>query len=189
MSQINKQIIADTMFITDLPIDQLKGTYESDDAPCCVGARLAGYFEIESGNYMLGIDEFAKRLGGNRAHVILILREAGAGHDPLSADEWSNTPKDVWRNLLKIEKLPSLSGADLRYENLRGANLSGTNLSSANLSCADLTNANLRGTNLSYTNLSGANLSDANLNGAVLYKADLTDANLKNVDLDKSVSL
>ena len=208
---MNKYIIADTMSITDLPIDQLKAYYRNDETPCCVGARLAGYFQIEGGYYLSGLDEFAKRLGGNRAHVILMLREAGAGRNPFSADEWSNTPKDVWRNLLKTEELPSLSGADLSETNLSSADLSRSDLTGANLSRSDLTcvnlsdaylsdsdlshshlnSADLRGTDLRDADLSGsdlynANLSNADLTGANLLGTDLTGANLFGTDLTRT---
>ena len=160
---MNKHIIADTMSITDLPIDQLAETYKNDKTPCCIGARLAGYFEIESGYYLEGIDEFAKRLGGNRAHVILMLREAGAGYDPLSADDWDNSLKSVWQNLLEIEELPSLSGADLRGVNLRGADLRNTDFSGADFSYANLTFTDLRFSNLKDVNLHRVNLRDTKL--------------------------
>ena len=170
---MNKQIIEDTMYITGLPINQSEGTYKSDDTPCCVGARLAGYFKIESGNYLEGIDKFAKQLGGNRAHVILMLRDAGAGHNPLSYQEWINTPKSVWQNLLEIEEFPSLKKSSLQNIDFSGADLSRS----------DFSDADLRGTNLRFANLSNAVLNNANLSNADLYNANLSNANLNSTNL------
>ena len=188
MSQINKQIIEDTMYITELPIDQSEGYYKNDDIPCCVGARLAGYFETENRNYHEGIDEFAKRLGGNRAQVILMLRAAGAGHDPMSVNEWLVSPKKVWQKLLEIEELPSLKnsdlrGADLRNTDLRDADLSGANLHHANLYNANLYNANLHNTNLRGVCFSGADLRNTDFSDANMHCADLSHANLSGTDL------
>ena len=62
------------------------------------------------------------------------------------------------KELLVLEEVDSLSGANLRYANLRDADLSDADLSDANLSDADLRYADLRYANLSDANLSGANL-------------------------------
>ena len=161
------------------PWDQSVGHWDLDK-PCCVGARLVGalsaldldstdkLFPEGEGSFFQGVDAFAKLIGGNRAHVILMLREAGAGHNPLSEDSWSSTREEVWARAARIETLPDLAGADLYRANLSGAYLSG----------ADLYRANLSGADLSGANLSGANLSGANLSGANLYRANLIDADL-----------
>ena len=111
----------------------------------------------------------------NRAHMMIMLREAGAGHDPFGGSEWSSTPAQVWENLAKVEQLPNLEGADLSgidfkwadldMADLKGANLSGANLSWASLQLTDLTGANLTGADLRWATLDGADLTGANLTG------------------------
>ena len=180
------------------------------DKPCCVGARLVGAlsaldldstdkFSFEGkGSFLQGIDAFAKLIGGNRAHVILMLKEAGAGHNPLSEAPWPSSREEVWARAARIETLPDLAGADLYranlcraylyradftgadlvYANLLGADLYRADLSGADLSGAYLRGAHLIAANLSDTNLTGANLYGANLYGANLYGANLSDTNM-----------
>ena len=144
----------------------------------------------------------------NRAHLVIMLREAGAGHDPFGNAEWPSTPAQVWENLAKVEQLPNLNGADLsgvdfkwadlcltnlpnvdltgadlRWTslmdvNLKGANLTGANLSWANMDGADLSNANLTGTDLRWATLAGANLSHTDLRGAIVDGTNLDEADL-----------
>ena len=178
------------------PWDQSVGRWDPDK-PCCVGARLAGALDLDSTNkfsfggcrhYIKGIDAFAKLIGGNRAHVILMLREAGAGHNPLSEAPWPSSREEVWARAARIETLPDLSGAnlsgadlsgaDLSYADLSDADLSGVYLADACLKGADLTGANLKG-----ADLKGADLIDANLSGADLYRANLIDADLSGANL------
>ena len=165
------------------PWDQSVGHWDPDK-PCCVGARLVGalsaldldstdkLFPEGEGSFLQGVDTFAKLIGGNRAHVILMLREAGAGRNPLSEDSWPCTREEVWARAAWTEALPDLAGADLYRANLSGADLSG----------ADLSGAYLYRANLSYANLKGANLT-----GAHLYRANLSYANLKGADLTGAI--
>ena len=181
---MNHEVINETMYVTEMPIDQSNGLYIDDETPCCIGARLAGHLCEDNKDYMNGIDEFAKRIGGNRAHVILLFVQAGAGNAPLGIGEWKQHPKHVWENLLKIETLPQLMSSDLRGASLSWADLSGADLSGANLSGANLGGANLSGADLTDANLDDADLDGADLSGANLNGADLTDANLNGTDLD-----
>ena len=129
----------------------------------------------------------------NRAHMMIMLREAGAGHDPFGDAEWSSTPAQVWENLAKVEQLPNLEGADLSgidfkwadldEADLKGANLSGANLSWASLQLTDLTGANLTGADLRWATLDGADLTGANLTGTDLRWTVLPDADLPGADL------
>ena len=129
----------------------------------------------------------------NRAHMMIMLREAGAGHDPFGGSEWASTPAQVWENLAKVEQLPNLEGADLSgidfkwadldMADLKGANLSGANLSWASLQLTDLTDANLTGADLRWATLDGADLTGANLTGTDLRWTVLPDADLKDADL------
>ena len=52
-------------------------------------------------------------MNANRAHLVIILREAGAGHDPFGNAEWPSTPAQVWENLPRCSNSP-LEGAPLR---------------------------------------------------------------------------
>ena len=116
-------------------------------------------------------DAWGRMMNANRAHLVIMLREAGAGHYPFSDAEWPSTPAQVWENLAQMEQLPDLKGAnlsgidfkwaDLAHANLSGADLSGTDLRWADLTAADLTGASL--SNLTGADLSWANLMDADL--------------------------
>lgn len=193
------KIIAETRPVTLLPINQMYGKYQGDDDPCCIGARLAGFFstnkQSKSGRYSYidGIDAFAKKLGGNRAHVLLMLRESGAGKNPISDETWPIPPVEVWDNMaVKFEKLPSLVGTDFKQANFARANLDGSDMRGANLyeidgQQASFVNANLKGANLMCSrlvgaNLRGANLEGANLRGAIFKDVDFTGANCKDAD-------
>ena len=188
------------------PWDQSVGLW-CPDKPCCVGARLVGAlsaldldstdkFSFEGKgcrHYIKGIDAFAKLIGGNRAHVILMLREAGAGHNPLSEAPWPSSREEVWARAARIETLPDLAGADLTDADLTDANLAGAYLKGADLSDADLSGANLyrsnlKGANLFHADLIDADLIDADLSGAnlsdtSLYLTDLSGANLSGANL------
>ena len=138
------------------------------NGPCCVGAKLAHC--LEAGNdYLAGADAFAQLMGATRAHVILLLRQAGAGFNPLSGDPWPHDREMVWNALAQIEAMPDL----------RGANLQGVDLE-----CVDLRGADLRGAVLCRTNLRGANLRGTDLRGADLRGACLEGAKLRGTGLE-----
>src|SRR5918996_977305 len=69
-------------------------------------------------------------------------------------------------NLIEIDPIIHLSGANLSGADLTGANLTGAHLSGAYLTRAILTGAVLRGANPSGADLSGADLSGADLSYA-----------------------
>ena len=139
-------------------------------------------------------DAWGRMMNANRAHLVIMLREAGAGHDPFRNAEWSSTPAQVWENLAKVEQLPNLDGAnfsgvDFKWADLGWAKLSNTDLTGADLSWADLTGANLTGANLSWASLMdadmpGADLRGANFNRTNLTRADLTGANVAGLNLN-----
>ena len=140
-------------------------------------------------------DAWGEMMNANRAHLVIMLREAGAGHDPFSNAEWSSTPAQVWENLAQVEQLPDLKGAnlswvdfkwaDLTAANLTGANLSNTDLRYASLMEADLQGADLRGANFNRTNLTQADLTGANIAGVNLHSAYLDDY----TKLDEAIGL
>ena len=55
----------------------------------------------------------------SRAHLILMLKEAGAGPDPLGPTPWHSAPDQVWNNLELMYEAP-----DLRETNLTNLDLS-----------------------------------------------------------------
>ena len=80
---------------------------------CCIGARLAYHFDVATGyieDFQLGACHAAEALGGNVGHLIVLLRNAGAGFNPFSYHDWPTPVEEVWDNLAKFEDLPSLRG-------------------------------------------------------------------------------
>ena len=165
-------------------ITQSQGQWQ-EDGRCCVGSRLAHALGVASGNFLDGADAWAREMGGNRAHVILMLKRAGAGLDPLGPGDWPTSPREVWANLSGEAELPllayaNLGGADLRGADLRNADFTGANLVGADLTCADLRGADLRradlyGTDLTGADLRGACLDDVNLEQVTLNETTLLD--------------
>ena len=136
-------------------------------------------------------DAWGRMMNANRAHLVIMLREAGAAHYPFSDAEWPSTPAQVWENLAQMEQLPDLkdadlSGVDFKWADLAHANLKGADLSGTDLRWADLTAADLTGANLSNANLSWASLMEADLQGANLTGADLNRTNLTGADLTRT---
>ena len=164
-------------------VNQSLGFWQPDGA-CCVGARIAHALGIPSGDFRSGADAFAARIGATRAHLALMLRFAGAAHDPFSTEEWPLPVSTVWQRLAAIETLPSLIGADLTGLNLAHADLAGAHLAGADLTGADLVSANLADANLRGVRLDNADLTDANLTGTDLTGAQLAGANLSCSVLD-----
>ena len=143
---------------------------------CCVGAHLADFFDkaqYEEKDFIRGAEAFASALGLNQAQVVLMLRSAGAGVNPFSADKWRALPADVFRNLAEIEEAPPTAGANLAWASIIGAKLesvdfAGAKLEHANFTCAKMAGANLRGADcrfirFRYTDLQRADLREANL--------------------------
>ena len=144
-------------------VNQAGGIWDDayDGGNCCVGARLAWVLDRceEDDDFDSGANEFARQMGCNRAHLVLMLRECGAEHDPFDAMDWPNPPEHVWDRLVLIEKFPSLQNQDLSrcmlgHGSLAGSDFSGSHMNSAKLNCADL---------------SGCNFVECNLTDAVFY--------------------
>ena len=186
-------------YFSDLPPERIdQGCGEWDPVkPCCVGAHLAHLLldvdENDDLHFYRGVDAWAAGMGGNRAHAIVLLRQAGAGLDPLGSEAWATPAATVFARLSAVETLPDLRGAklreanlrwaDLREADLRGAHLRGAKLYEADLRGADLREADLRGANLREADLRGADLRGANLRWANLYEADLEGADLRGAKL------
>ena len=138
-------------------------------------------------------DTWRLMMKANRAHLVIMLREAGAGHDPFGDTEWPLSPARVWENLARVEQLPDLNGAnlsgvDFKWADLNGAGLEGTDLTGINFKWASLMDANISGANLTgadlrWADLDGADLEGADLTGTDLRWATLMGANLSNPDL------
>ena len=176
-NQIQQMIQLVREAVTAPDVDPQVGTWQLDGR-CCVGARLAHALSVKSGDHLDGIDEWARQMGGNRAQVLLMLKSAGAGDDPVGGDEWPTPPETVWDRLTQVESLPGLAGQDLSRMGLAGADLTGVQLIGTDLTSANLTGANLAGANLTGANLTGANLRDADLRDVMLTGTNLTGTNL-----------
>ena len=146
--------------VPSVEIDQGKMSY-------CFGGHLVEYLKIYEGCHMAGANAFAKSIGGNLAHVILMFRSIGI-RNPFGSFEWEIPHDRAMRLLSEIEDLPETKGADLEGANLYRADLEGANLTRANLEYANLEYANLDGANLEGANLEGAKLDGANVKGTLL---------------------
>ena len=129
-------------------------------------------------------DAWRLLMKANRAHLIILLREAGAGHEPFCDSGWSSTPTQVWENLAKVKQLPNLNGADFYGVDFKWADLKG----------ADLSGADLRWANFRWANLKDAYLRDTMIDGTILVEADLTgtkliEAHLRSAYLDDDTRL
>ena len=186
--------------LIDLPpsrVDQSIGNYVNDRMPCCVGAHMAnllGVAKKTTYDFLNGVDEWIKLVGGNRAHAILMLRYAGAGLKPLCADPWPAPHDQVFANLKHIEELPSLSDVFFKDEvlfnvNFKGMDLSKTVFEECSLGGADFEGCNLQGasfldSDLEYCKFQNADLTDADLRDADLRNADFIGATLKHTRFD-----
>ena len=187
-------------YFKELPpqkINQHHGHYRNRVTPCCVGAHLTHILTTENTGYLDGADAWAKLIGGNRAHAILLLRQAGAPHDPFSEEEWPVPPSVVFEAAAMIETLPELRGSDLSHTILVDIDLAGADLSGTNLRFACMQDVNLQGAKLAGADLSGADLRDSNmeeidLTGAMLIdtslvRTQMARANLKHANLQRAV--
>ena len=204
-------------YFATLPAERINPLFllYEGEFPCCVGAHLAHVFAADGeGTYRQGVDAWARAVGGNRAHAILLLRNAGAPHDPFGPAQWPTPPHIVFRRVAAIETLPPLRGMDLsRLDlshsrladadlagakfhhsvlegvNLTGADLTGADLRDAHLQQADLTGATLHRADLSWVFAVGATFARADLSQAKLPYADLTGANLRDADMREVISV
>ena len=192
-----------TRYFKELPpnrIDQHQGRYR-EEFPCCVEAHLAHILTKSCDLYLDGADIWAKLIGGNRVHAILILRNADAPHDPFSDEEWTLPPGVIFTAAAMAETLPDLrgtdfsntklfeidlAGADLREASFRRTFMYEINLKGANLARADLSGADLRYSNMEGTDLTGAMLVDTALCDSQIAQANLTRANLQRADLTRA---
>ena len=86
MNQIRKMIEMVRAEVTAPGINQRRGNW-NEQGNCCMGSRIGHVLGLKPGFfYMEGVDEWARRMGINRAQVIAMLQDAGAGHDPLGPD-------------------------------------------------------------------------------------------------------
>ena len=179
-------------------LDPYNGHWSASQ-PCSVGAHLAHILGLRAPDRHAAAGAWAAAFGGNRAHAILMLRAAGAPHDPFTRHAWTVNPAVVFSRVATLETLPPLVDADLSHAalchadlnraDLARANLSGTDLRQACLSDADLRDADLRqaiasGADLRHADLSGARLRGADLRNASFHAANLTGADLREARLD-----
>ena len=186
MNQIREMIEMVRVEVTAPGINQRIGNW-NEQGDCCMGSRIGHALGLTPGfSYMEGIDEWARRMGLNRAQVIAILQDAGAGHDPLGPERWPACPEAVWRKLAEIQALPILSGRDLSRLNLAGADLTGMDIQEVRLEGCNLRDARLDNGDLSFSRMREANLRNASIRCVNLAWADLTEADLTLADLAKS---
>ena len=186
MNQIRKMIEMVRAEVTAPGINQRRGNW-NEQGNCCMGSRIGHVLGLKPGFlYMEGVDEWARRMGVNRAQVIAMLQDAGAGHDPLGPDRWPECPAAVWRKLAEIKALPVLPGRDLSRLNLAGADLAGMDLQEIRLDGCNLRDARLDNGDLSFSRMREANLRNASIRYVNLAGADLTDADLTLADLAES---
>ena len=154
-----------------------------DNSQCSLEARLCHALSSENVHLYDLPDAWGRMMGANHAHLVIMLREAGAGHDPFGDTEWTISPAQVWENLARVEQLPDLNGADFsgvdfKHADLNGADLTGTDLRWAGLAGANLSNADLRGAIVGGTSTNRADLTGANMTGVCLNHAYLDQARL-----------
>lgn len=176
-------------------IDQSVSFYE-EGVPCCVGSHMANLLGVAAGHaddFLKGIDAWAELVGGNRAHAIVMLRQAGAGHNPLSAATWKLHPNTVFENLTFIEELPDLKGKRFDDQWLMEVDFSGMDLAGTRFDRADVRRSKFVECNLhqadfglalaSDADFSRATLTEANFQGAELYDTTFMEANMSGADL------
>ena len=184
--------------VAELPVDMINqsvGAYEHGK-PCCVGAHLAGLLFQGFGkprDYIRGIEEWMRQVGGNRAHAVVMFQAAGAGLDPLCGVRWPVSVQEVYEKLCEIEELPSLvdaklAGHDMVSADFCGMDLTGVSFENANISFAEFDDACLQGANLNcaegrHTSFKRSNLQDATLKFAHMPESDFCEANLTGADL------
>ena len=174
-------------YFTKLPywrIDPEYGFYHRTRA-CSVGAHL-GYLLQASFDQRQGIEAWARTFGGNTAHAVLLLREAGAGHDPFGPKPWALNPADVFTYAATVEELPEITGADfhgirLDIAHLRGVDFSGAFLRKASFFGCDLRLARFTDkADARSADFRSANLEDADFTAADVRKAHFGRAYLAN---------
>ncbi len=180
--RIREMVEAVRAHVTRSGINQKRGNW-NPEGDCCAGSRIAHALGVPSGSYLDGMDEWASRMGLTRAHVIAMLQDAGAGHDPIGPRRWPEPPAAVWRRLAEIEVPPSLAERDLSRLNLAGTDLGGLDLNGSDLKKANLRSARLEGVKLSFARLQETDMREANLTGTDLTRADLTRADLTGAKL------
>ncbi len=186
MNQIREMIEMVREEVTAPGINQRRGNW-NEQGDCCMGSRIGHALGLKPGFfYMEGVDEWARRMGLNRAQVIAMLQDAGAGHDPLGPDRWPECPEAVWRKLAEIQSPPILSGRDLSRLNLAGADLAGMDLQQIRLDRCNLRDARLDNADLSFSRMREANLRNASIRCVNLAGADLTKSNLRGTRLDRA---
>jgi len=156
-----------------------------EDGGCCSLARMAMVLDKDWGGmrYLLaGVDAWARQRSLTRAHVLLMLRQAGAGRYPFSAPRWPEPPEAV-QAALGQQAVPPLRGADLAGAMLSFADLAGADLTGADLTGASLSHAVLHRTVLHRADLTDAKMANADLRGAALAGANFTRADLRFADL------
>ena len=148
------------------------------DGYCCIGARLAMLADLTIKHkylyYLQGIDNWIQTVNGNRLHAILLLRQAGAGHDPLAGEGWETIPERVIKNLKKIEELP----------NIKGENFSNCSLTEIELKDLDLSGTSFYWGNMKHSKLENIIFNNCDFRSALLYGSTVENCEFKNAKIE-----
>ena len=174
--------------------NQSVGSYHKGES-CCVGAHLAHFMGVGN-RYTGGIKAWARHVGGNAAQAMLLLRNAGAGHDPFGVDPWPLHPAEVFANLIFIEELPDTRNADFNGVELPDSDFQGADLENSTFHGASVMGSTFRDANLSgvvfdgveasYVNFSYANLTKAAIVNSCMEDCDFNNAALVGTDMRNS---
>ena len=178
---------------------RLEGGELQDKDYFCIGSRLSSVIKKSHNgqtlDYLEGVDEWINKVGGNRLHAILMLRQAGAGHNPLKMGEWPTRPQEVLENLKMIKELPPLTNQDFSFSNLIGISLKKLDLSGSSFKNALMMETKLININFSYCDFRYARLgisivTDCNFENAIfkntsLYMTEINSCNIKDTILKK----
>ena len=142
----------------------------NEEGYCCLGARLdmllPSKLDLDVPSYLRGVDKWIKIAGGNRLHAILMLREAGAPHDPFGVEDWEIKPgkvlenfKEVTRKIEEEGELPDLIHQNFKRCDLEGIVLQGLHLGHSSFYAARLDNCTILNCSLIYCDLRYTRLS------------------------------
>ena len=201
LQEVVKQV-AD--IVTAPGVEQAIGDYRPD-GKCCVGARLAGALgaavQGDENVWASGRRAFAEAVGGNHAHVDLLLREAGAGPHPFGPGAWPDPPPEdkrtsveyVWDNLLEVEELPTFIGVDFgtmgfRHLNCEGSDFTRANLEACYISYGQFQKCSFVNANLPHAYGRGAVMTGANFHGAILTSSEFAECSMDGADFRRVAS-
>ena len=112
MIKLNHEVLHETLPVVSrlnsTNWNQKNGDYFIEGfKPCCIGAHLAHYFQIESSykyyDYYDGEKEFYKRFNIDNRIVTQLLFICGTSASPFGGELYSSSPKNIWKRMMMIE--------------------------------------------------------------------------------------